>query len=201
MPVAACAYPINMGEHMIASIRDDVQPEDYHLRWQMAMGTAAGEYHLYCNWQGRAWQNDEDRYVFIENAVGWVDWLGTDGAGSLDVQVAFGRPYFDNSVASMTVDFYVARRPTTEGAVLREDASPLPDPRRRPPRTLRSESPPTCESVGAVHAGVRRHDEVELSGDAELVHHLLPRAADTLGRGLSLDCSSDSIWMRHSGSA
>ena len=118
MPIAGCAYPINMGEHMIASIRDDVQPEDYHLRWQMAMGPT-GEYHLYCNWQGRAWQNDEDRYVFIENAVGWVDWLGADGAAQLDVQVAFGRPYFESNIASMTVDFYITET-DTEGAVLRE---------------------------------------------------------------------------------
>ena len=72
MPVAACAYPINMGEHMIASIRDDVMPEDYLLRWQMAIA-ADGGYHLYCNWQGRAWQRDDDHFLFIENAVGWVD--------------------------------------------------------------------------------------------------------------------------------
>lgn len=111
MPIAACAYPINMGEHTIAAIRDDVLPEDHHLRWQMAMRTAPttaeGEYHLYCNWQGRAWQHDEDCYMFIENAVGWVDWLGSDGIGQLDVQVAFGRPVFDNNIASMTVDFQV----------------------------------------------------------------------------------------------
>ncbi len=105
MPIAACAYPINMGEHTIAAIRDDVMPEDYHLTWQMTM--PAGEYHLYCNWQGRAWQRDDERYLFIENAVGWVDWLGRDGIGQLDVQVAFGRPYFENKVASMMVDFYV----------------------------------------------------------------------------------------------
>lgn len=111
MPIAACAYPINMGEHTIAAIRDDVLPEDHHLRWQMAMRTAPttaeGEYHLYCNWQGRAWQHDEDCYMFIENAVGWVDWLGSDGIGQLDVRVAFGRPAFDNNIASMTVDFVV----------------------------------------------------------------------------------------------
>ena len=128
MPIAACAYPINMGEHMIASIRDDVLPEDYHLRWQMAMNTgqtpAEGEYHLYCNWQGRAWQHDEDRYLFIENAVGWVDWLGTDGIGQLDVQVAFGRPSFDNNVASMTVDFFVTET-DAEGAQVRETHRPF----------------------------------------------------------------------------
>jgi hypothetical protein len=126
MPIAACAYPINMGEHMIASIRDDVQPEDYHLRWQMAMGSGErrSEYHLYCNWQGRAWQHDEDRYMFIENAVGWVAWLGTDEAGTLDVQVAFGRPYFDESIASMSVDFYVAET-DPEGTVLRETHRPF----------------------------------------------------------------------------
>jgi len=106
MPVAACAYPINMGEHMIASIRDDVMPEDYLLRWQMAIG-ADGEYHLYCNWQGRAWQRDHDHYLFIDNAVGWVDWNGTTGVERLGVQVAFGRPTFDNDIASMLVDFYV----------------------------------------------------------------------------------------------
>ena len=106
MPVAACAYPINMGEHMIASIRDDVMPEDYLLRWQMAMG-AGGEYHLYCNWQGRAWQRDDDHYLFIDNAVGWVDWVGSTGVDRLEVQVAFGRPAFVENVASMLVDFYV----------------------------------------------------------------------------------------------
>ena len=118
MPIAACAYPINMGEHMIASIRDDALPEDYYLRWQMATG-AGDEYHLYCNWQGRAWEQEEDRYMFIENAVGWVAWLGTDCAAYLDVQVAFGRPYFDNSVASLAVDFLVTET-DTEGAVHRE---------------------------------------------------------------------------------
>ncbi|HSB86700.1 MAG TPA: hypothetical protein VLD86_10340 [Ilumatobacteraceae bacterium] len=117
MPVAACAYPINMGEHTIAAIRDDVQPEDYYLRWQMAMGSA--EYHLYCNWQGRALQKGETRYLFIENAVGWVDWLGGDAPGQLDVQVAFGRPYFDNNVGTMLVDFYVTET-DQGGAVSRE---------------------------------------------------------------------------------
>jgi hypothetical protein len=133
MPVAACAYPINMGEHMIASIRDDVLPEDYFLRWQMAMGSAA-EYQLYCNWQGRAWQHDEDRYVFIENAVGWVDWLGTDGVGHLGVQVAFGRPRFDDHTATMTIDFLVTET-DAGGAVLREVHRPFQihaDGRREP---------------------------------------------------------------------
>ena len=133
MPVAACAYPINMGEHMIASIRDDVLPEDYLLRWQMAMGSA-GEYQLYCNWQGRAWQLEEDRFVFIENAVGWVDWLGTDSVGHLDVQVAFGHPHFDDNIASMTVDFFVTET-DAGGAVLREVHRPFQihaDGRREP---------------------------------------------------------------------
>lgn len=123
MPIAACAYPINMGEHMIAAIRDDVLPEDYHLRWQMAMGTAGtteeSEYHLYCNWQGRAWQHDDDRYLFIENAVGWVDWLGHDGTGQLDVKVAFGRPHFVNDIATMAVDFLVSET-DVGGALVRE---------------------------------------------------------------------------------
>jgi hypothetical protein len=123
MPIAACAYPINMGEHMIASIRDEVMPEDYHLRWQMATGLT-GEYHLYCHWQGRTWQSDDDRYVFIENAVGWVDRLGTDGVGSLDVQVAFGRPYFDDGVATMTVDFSVTET-DAQGVPLRETRRPF----------------------------------------------------------------------------
>lgn len=106
MTVAACAYPINMGEHMIAAIRDDVQPEDYYLRWQMAMGPA--EYHLYCNWQGRGWQQDGERYLFIENAVGWVDWLGSDGPdGRLDVQATFGHPYFESNIGTLVVDFFV----------------------------------------------------------------------------------------------
>ncbi|MEP7111662.1 MAG: hypothetical protein ABI862_00210 [Ilumatobacteraceae bacterium] len=138
MPIAACAYPINMGEHMIASIRDDVLPEDYHLRWQMAMPTGGagktGEYHLYCNWQGRAWQHDEDHYVFIENAVGWVDWLGTDDVGQLDVHVAFGRPYFANGVASMAVDFMVTET-DVDGVRLREVHRPFQihaDGRRQP---------------------------------------------------------------------
>jgi hypothetical protein len=138
MAVAACAYPINMGEHMIASIRDDVLPEDYHLRWQMAMATpgnpGGGEYHLYCNWQGRTWQRDDDRYLFIENAVGWVDWLGRDGVGQLDVQVAFGHPYFDNNTATMTVDFYVSET-AGDGTRLREVHRPFQihaDGRREP---------------------------------------------------------------------
>ena len=133
MPVAACAYPINMGEHTIASIRDDVMPEDYLLRWQMAMGSV-GEYRLYCNWQGRAWKHDEARYVFIENAVGWVDWLGADDVGRLDVQVAFGRPHFDDNIASMTVDFLVTES-DTDGAVLRVVHRPFrihADGRRQP---------------------------------------------------------------------
>lgn len=138
MPIAACAYPINMGEHTIAAIRDDVQPEDYHLRWQMAMnigGTGqSGEYQLYCNWQGRAWQHEDTRYLFIENAVGWVDWLGDSGVGQLDVQVAFGRPFFENGVASMSVDFYVAET-GLDGAVAREVHRPFQihaDGRREP---------------------------------------------------------------------
>ncbi len=62
--------------------------------------------------------------MFIENAVGWVDWLGSEGAGQLDVQVAFGRPYFDDSIASMTVDFYVTET-NAEGAVHRETHRPF----------------------------------------------------------------------------
>jgi hypothetical protein len=126
MPIAACAYPINMTEHMIAAIREDVLPEDYYLRWQMSMGTAdnRSEYLLYCNWQGRTFQKDDDRYVFIENAVGWVDWLGDNDVGRLDVQAAFGHPYFDNSVATMTVDFFVSET-DTGGATAREVHRPF----------------------------------------------------------------------------
>ncbi|MEO7370143.1 MAG: hypothetical protein ABI949_07565 [Ilumatobacteraceae bacterium] len=118
MPIAACAYPINMGEQTIAAISDDVQPEDYHLRWQMAMTTGA-KYHLYCNWQGRAWDHDEDHYLFIDNAVGWVDWQGGEAVGQLAVHVAFGRPYFDNNIASMAVDFYVTEI-IPDGTIVRE---------------------------------------------------------------------------------
>jgi hypothetical protein len=127
MPIAACAYPINMGEHTIAAIRDDVLPEDYHLRWQMSMASGtggAGEYHLYCNWQGRAWQHDDDHFLFIENAVGWVDWLGRDGVGQLAVQVAFGRPSFDNNIASMTVDFSVTET-APDGTITRDTRRPF----------------------------------------------------------------------------
>ena len=121
MPIAACAYPINMGEHMIAAIRDDVLPEDHHLRWQMSMSSVEhpgeGEYHLYCNWQGRALQQGDDRYLFIENAVGWVDWLGRADIGQLDVQVAFGHPYFDDNIATMTVDFFVCETDAGGGSL------------------------------------------------------------------------------------
>lgn len=123
MPIAACAYPINMGEHMIAAIGDDVQPEDHYLRWQMATGVDA-EYHLNCNWQGRDWPQDDARYMFIENAVGWVAWLGNDEASFLDVQVTFGRPSFDDNIASMMVDFFVSET-DTEGVVLREVHRPF----------------------------------------------------------------------------
>jgi hypothetical protein len=133
MSVAACAYPINMGEHMIASIRDDVLPEDYHLRWQMSMTRSAdlggehpgdGDYQLYCNWQGRTWQREDDRYLFIENAVGWVDWLGPEVVGQLDVQVAFGHPYFDSNVATMAVDFFISET-DPNGTRLREVHRPF----------------------------------------------------------------------------
>jgi hypothetical protein len=126
MPVAACAYPINMGEHMIASIRDDMQPEDWYLRWQMSM--AGADYHLYCNWQGRGWQHDEDCYLFIDNAVGWVDWIGRIGAdveiGRLDVHVAFGRPSFESNIGAMTVDFLVTET-DPDGSVRREVHRPF----------------------------------------------------------------------------
>jgi hypothetical protein len=106
MPVAACAYPINMGEQTIASLRDEVQPEDWFLRWQMSMSGAA--YQLYCNWQGRAWQHDDEQYVFIDNAVGWVDVTSFDSdSADIDVQVAFGRPSFESNVGTLTVDFFV----------------------------------------------------------------------------------------------
>ena len=124
MPIAACAYPINMGEHTIAAIRDDVLPEDYHLRWQMAIGVSRAEYHLYCNWQGRAWQHDDQRYTFIENAVGWVDFRGDAGAGQLDVQVAFGRPSFDDNIASMVADFLVSEA-GVDGTIEREVHRPF----------------------------------------------------------------------------
>jgi hypothetical protein len=122
MPVAACAYPINMGELSIASIRDEVQPEDYHLRWQMAVG--GSEYHLYCNWQGRAWQQDGARYLFIDNAVGWVDWQGGQNTGQLQVHISFGRPYFENNVGTMVVDFYVSES-DGNGTVSREVHRPF----------------------------------------------------------------------------
>ena len=128
MPIAACAYPINMGEHMIAAIRDDVVPEDYHLRWQMAMSSGRpddeGEYHLYCNWQGRAWQHETDQYLFIENAVGWVDWLGGEVDGHLDVRVAFGRPSFVEAIATMVVDFLVTET-GADGVPAREAHRPF----------------------------------------------------------------------------
>jgi len=129
MPVAACAYPINMGEHTIAAIRDEVQPEDYHLRWQMAIAgdghAAPSEYHLYCNWQGRAWVGDDQRLLFVDNAVGWVDWVGPDGGARLEVQVAFGHPSFEGQVATMAVDFLVTETATNGGSTIREVRRPF----------------------------------------------------------------------------
>jgi hypothetical protein len=122
MPVAACAYPINMSEMMIASIRDEVQPEDYYLRWQMAI--AGAPYHLYCNWQGCTWQHDDARYLFVDNAVGWVDWQGGEPTGQLEVQVAFGHPSFESTVATLTVDFFVNER-AADGTAGREVHRPF----------------------------------------------------------------------------
>jgi len=124
MPVAACAYPINMGEQMIASLRDEVQPEDYFLRWQMSV--AGTEYHLYCNWQGRAWQHVDTRYVFVDNAVGWVDSINNrDGQLShLEVLVAFGHPSFESNVGTLTVNFYVTEA-NADGTVHREVHRPF----------------------------------------------------------------------------
>ncbi|MGD9997631.1 MAG: hypothetical protein AB7L17_15295 [Ilumatobacteraceae bacterium] len=119
MPIAACAYPIDMGEHMIAVIRDQVSPEDHHLRWQMRLRARAenvadathaphhGEYHLYCNWQGRSWQCDAERVLFIDNAVGWVDPVGLEDEERLQVKISFGRPQFVDRVATMVVEFLV----------------------------------------------------------------------------------------------
>jgi hypothetical protein len=122
MPVAACAYPINMSESSISSIRDEVQPEDHYLRWQMAVD--GSQYHLYCNWQGRAWQPNGERYLFIDNAVGWVDWQGGENSAQLQVHIAFGRPYFDNNVGTMVVDFLVTETDGS-GAVSREVHRPF----------------------------------------------------------------------------
>jgi hypothetical protein len=122
VPVAACAYPINMGEHMIAVIRDQVLPEDHHLSWQMRLATSEGvdrgQYHLHCNWQGCAWQYDDERFLFIENAVGWVDPVSVDDDSQLGVQVSFGRPSFVGHVATMVVEFLVDELDTTGAALL-----------------------------------------------------------------------------------
>ena len=126
MPIAACAYPINMGEHMIAVIRDEVSPEDHHLRWQMTLPTArpphSGEYHLHCNWQGRSWQYDAETLLFIENAVGWVDPVGLGDDAGLEVHISFGRPEFVDRVATMLVDFRVDFRVDERGGA--NDATP-----------------------------------------------------------------------------
>jgi hypothetical protein len=116
-PVAACAYPINMGEHMIAVIRDQVLPEDHHLSWHMETVTGGGRYHLHCNWQGCAWQPDDTRLMFIENAVGWVDPIGIDDVSQLVVQVSFGRPAFVDHVATMVVEFLVDESDSTGAGV------------------------------------------------------------------------------------
>jgi hypothetical protein len=111
MPIAACAYPVNVREQTIAFMREQVLPEDYFLRWEMAMATddpgTPAEYHLYCNWQGFGWDHDGGSSWFIENAVGWVDWLGGAAAEQLVVQVAFGRPQFVDGVATMAAEFIV----------------------------------------------------------------------------------------------
>src|SRR5262245_9188322 len=111
MPIAACAFPVNVREHTIAVMRERSLPEDYWLRWEMSMATAdpaapAG-YHLYCQWQGFAWEHDGQRTAFIENAVAWVDWLGGALPEQLVVQVVFGRPQFADGVASLAVEFTV----------------------------------------------------------------------------------------------
>ena len=122
-PVAACAYPINMGEHMIAVIRDQVLPEDHHLSWHMTLatdgGSGRGQYHLHCNWQGCVWHHDDTRFLFIENAVGWVDPVAIDDASQLVVQVSFGRPAFVDHVATMVVEFQVDESDST-GAWVRQ---------------------------------------------------------------------------------
>ena len=74
--------------------------------------------------QGRTWQREDDRYLFIENAVGWVDWLGREVVGQLDVQVAFGHPYFDSNVATMAVDFFISET-DPNGTRLREVHRPF----------------------------------------------------------------------------
>ena len=118
MPITACAYPIDMGERMIADIRDEVLPEDHHLRWQI------GLVQLHCHWQGRAWQRDGALLVFIENAVGWADPVRLAEGGHVDVHVAFGHPRFADNVAAMVVDFRVDER-DARGTVARDVHRPF----------------------------------------------------------------------------
>jgi hypothetical protein len=127
MPIAACGYPVNMGEQTIAAIRDEVSPEDHFLRWQMSIDSDgdAGRlvYDLYCNWQGRAWERVEGRYLFIENAVGWVDVLGGDVAARVEIMVTFGRPQFVERMATMLVEFFV--REVAADAIIGELSRPF----------------------------------------------------------------------------
>jgi hypothetical protein len=127
MPIAACGYPVNMGEQTIAAIRDEVSPEDYFLRWQMAAGSDGHAdtlvYDLYCNWQGRAWEREDGRYLFIENAVGWVDLVDGDVAARVEIMVMFGRPQFVDRMATMSVEYFV--REIVDDAVVREASRPF----------------------------------------------------------------------------
>jgi hypothetical protein len=93
-------------------------------------GGVSAEYQLYCNWQGRAWLHDDVHCWFIDNAVGWVDWVGAaDGdaaaaASRLTVQIAFGRPTFENEIGSLTVDFAVTETDDS-GAIQRDVRRPF----------------------------------------------------------------------------
>jgi hypothetical protein len=127
MPIAACGYPVNMDEQTIAALRDEVFPEDHFLRWQMSIGgndhADLATYDLYCNWQGRAWERDEGRYSFIENAVGWVDVLDGDVATRVEIAVMFGRPQFVDRMATMLVEFFV--REIADNTVVGETSRPF----------------------------------------------------------------------------
>jgi hypothetical protein len=128
MPIAACAYPINMGEHMIAAIRDRVLSEDHCLRWPMQTSASSSmpavAYRLFCNWQGRALQHPSGEFGFIENAVGWVDWDGDADTTELVVKVAFGRPQFVDGIATMRVEFDV-NECSADGSPIRHSRHPF----------------------------------------------------------------------------
>jgi hypothetical protein len=118
MPGSACALPGNFDDATVQRVNNEATHTHWSLRWnQTAKATdsmwetrrlfSSISWDLHVSWDGMLFEQDQQQYYLIDNAIAYVELTDPSQSLTLDVSGSFGHPHFEGHIARLPVWFNI----------------------------------------------------------------------------------------------